>query len=390
MEYRKFGTSEWSASVLGFGCCRFPILGGDYANIDEPQAIKMLRFAIEAGVNYLDAAYDYHGGNSERLIGKALRDGYRNRVKLTTKLPCWLVKDAGDFDTFLDEQLQRLQTDHVDFYLLHRLNTMERSWPAMRDLGVFDWAENAIADGRIGGLGFSFHDSIGVFREIVDAYERWAVCQIQYNYMDIDEQAGTEGLAYAAHRGLPVVVMEPLLGGRLADPPEAVRKIWQTAGEKRTPVDWALRWLWNQPEVTVVLSGMGTFEQVEQNIASASSSGVGTLDASALALIDRVRAAYREFRAVPCTQCRYCMPCPHGVDIPWVFSAYNRGLMHDDVAFMRYSYNIMPERIRAGACVACRQCEEKCSQHIQIAEWMPRVHAVLGEGLPYPGTQAEG
>ncbi|MGA3193175.1 MAG: aldo/keto reductase [Candidatus Bathyarchaeia archaeon] len=384
MKYRKFGTCEWSPSVLGFGCCRFPVLGGDYTIIDEPQAIKMLRFAIEAGVNYLDTAYDYHGGNSERLVGKALRDGYRNRVMLTTKLPCWLVKDAGDFDTFLNEQLERLQTDHVDFYLLHRLNTMEQSWPAMRDMGVFDWAEMAIAEGRIGGLGFSFHDSIGVFKDIVDAYDHWAFCQIQYNYMDIDEQAGTVGLKYAASRGLPVVIMEPLLGGRLADPPTTVRKIWDSAPEKRTPVDWALRWLWNQPEVTVVLSGMSTLEQVEQNIVSACSSDIDKMDESGLALIDRVRAAYRKFRAVPCTQCRYCMPCPNGVDIPWVFSAYNRGLVHDDLGFMRMNYNTLPQRIRASECIGCHKCEERCSQRIPIADWMPRVHAVLGEGLPYP------
>jgi len=384
MQYRKFGRLEWQCSALGFGCARFPTVGGNYGDIDEARAIEMLHHAIVQGVNYLDTGYDYHEGNSERVIGRALQGGYRDKVRLATKLPCWLVKTAGDFDLFLDEQLERLQTDHIDVYLLHRLNTFEQSWPNMRDLGVFRWAEGAISDGRIGCLGFSFHDAYDVFQEIVDAYDGWAMCQIQYNYMDVDSQAGQQGLLYAASHGLAVAIMEPLLGGKLANPPEPVRNLLASTDQTRTPVDWALQWLWNQPQVSVVLSGMSTLEQVEQNLVSVSESGVDTLTTDELALVERLRAKYQEYQAIPCTQCRYCMPCPNGVDIPLVFYDYNRGLMHDDIEFMRFVYSFLPEGSRASACIQCGECEEKCSQRIPISEWMPQVHAVLGEGQPYP------
>jgi predicted aldo/keto reductase-like oxidoreductase len=392
MQYRKFGQLDWKGSALGFGSARFPSLENDPRNIDKPATIGMLHYAIDHGVNYLDTAYPYHGGNSERVIGKALQGGYRDKVWVATKLPCWLVETPEDFDRFLNEQLERLQTDHIDVYLLHRLNTLEQSWPKMRDLGVFEWAEGAIADGRIGCLGFSFHDAYDVFQEIVDAYDRWAMCQIQYNYMDIEKQAGRRGLQCAASKGLAVVIMEPLLGGKLADPPQPVQALWEGAVQKRTPVDWALQWLWNQPEVSVVLSGMSTLEQVEQNIASASLSGVDTLTAEELALVEQVRARYQEYRVIPCTWCRYCMPCPNGVDIPWNFQYYNRGVMYDDAEFVRMVYNyVWPEGSRASACIQCRECEKKCSQRIPISEWMPQVHAVLGEGQPYPegGTGAQ-
>ena len=345
----------------------------------------MLRYAIDHGVNYLDTAYDYRGGNSERVVGKALQGGYRDKVRLATKLPCVQVKTAEDFDKFLNEELKRLDTDHVDVYLLHRLNTFEQSWPNMRDLGVFEWAEGAIADGRMGCLGFSFHDSYDVFQEIVDAYDGWAMCQIQYNYMDVDSQAGKKGLQYAASKGLAVVIMEPLLGGKLANPPEPIRALWDSAARVRTPVEWGLHWLWNQPEVSIVLSGMSTLEQVRQNVASASSSGVDTLTAEELELVEQVRARYQEYGAIPCTQCRYRMPCPNSVDIPFNCEWYNRGVMVDDIEWCRGMYNyFIPEGTRASACIQCRECEEKCSQRIPISEWLPQVHAVLGEGQDYP------
>jgi len=360
---------------------RFPIKNKEHASIDEPEATRMLHYAIDHGVNYLDTAYPYHGGNSELVVGRALKGGYREKVKLATKLPCWKVEAAEDFDRFLNEQLEKLQTDHIDFYLLHSLG--EKSWRKMRDLGALKWAEGAIADGRIGCLGFSFHDKYEVFQEIIDAYDGWTFCQIQYNYMDVENQAGTKGLRYAASRGLAVVIMEPILGGRLVNPPQPIQDLWNTSARKRAPADWALQWLWNQPEVSVVLSGMSTTEQVEENVASADASGVNTLTAEELALFDQVQEKYQGLCPIPCTDCGYCMPCPNGVDIPRNFAVYNQGVMYDKADHSRMAYNWIPEEARASACIQCRECEDKCPQSILISEWMLRVHEVLGEGQPY-------
>jgi predicted aldo/keto reductase-like oxidoreductase len=382
MKYRRFGKLDWRVSALGFGCMRLPTIGEGNANIDEPEATRMLHYAIDHGVNYVDTAYPYHGGNSELVVGRALQGGYRQKVRLATKLPCWKVKAAEDFDKFLNEQLEKLQTDHIDFYLLHSLN--EKSWHNMRDLGATQWAEGAIADGRIGHLGFSFHDKYEVFQEIVDAYDGWTFCQIQYNYVDIENQAGTKGLQHAASKGLALVIMEPILGGRLVNPPEPIQELWDTARVKRTPADWALQWLWNQPEVSVVLSGMSTMEHVEENVVSADASGLDTLSAEELALVGQVRDKYRELCPIPCTKCGYCMPCPNGVDIPRNFDVYNQGVMYDKADYSRTEYNNwIPEEARASACIQCRECEEKCPQNIPISEWMPSVHEVLGEGKSY-------
>jgi len=379
MQYRKFGTLDWKVSALGFGCMRLPNTG-EHENIDEPEATRMLRYAIDHGVNYLDTAYPYHGGNSELFVGRVLNDGYREKVRLATKLPSWLIKAPGDFDRYLNEQREKLQTDHVDFYLLHALK--KDTWHNLRDLGVLKWAEGAIADGRIGHLGFSFHDEYAVFREIVDAYD-WTFCQIQYNYMDIENQAGTRGLKYAASKGLAVVIMEPLLGGKLVDPPGPIQEHWNTAARKRTPAGWALQWLWNQPEVSVVLSGMSTMEQVEQNVASADVSAINVLTPEELALITQVRERYQKLCPIPCTRCGYCIPCPNGVNIPRNFEVYNQGVMYEKPDHAREAYTGISEDERASACIQCRECEDKCPQSISISEWMPRVHEVLGEGQPY-------
>ena len=242
MKYRRFGKLDWAVSALGFGLMRLPVIADNRANIDEPEAIRMIRYAIDHGVNYLDTAYGYHEGHSESLAGRALGDGYREKVKLATKLPVWLVTKAQDFDRYLNEQLERLQTEKIDFYLLHGLNG-ER-WPAMRDLGILGWAEAKRAQGKFEHLGFSFHDDYKVFKRIVDGYDDWALAQIQYNYMDVNFQAGRRGLEYAAGKGLAVVVMEPLRGGRLSkEPPAPVARAWETAPQKCTPAGWGLRWV---------------------------------------------------------------------------------------------------------------------------------------------------
>ncbi len=376
MQYRTFGRLDWKPSALGFGAMRLPTIDGDPGKIDEPEATRMIRYAIDHGVNYVDTAYPYHRETSEPFLGRALQDGYRERIRLATKMPCWKVQGAEDFDRYLDEQLERLQTHHIDFYLLHGLNG--ESWPKMRDLGVLRWAEDALADGRIHHLGFSFHDKYEVFQEIVDASDLWLFCQIQYNFMDIEYQAGTEGLRYAANKGLAVVVMEPLRGGLLTkNVPPAVQEIWDRAPRERTPADWALQWVWNQPEVSVVLSGMSTMEHVEQNVASASQSGPGTLTKQELDVIARARDRYQELSPIPCTDCRYCLPCPNGVDIPRVFEVYNEAMIYGDEQGARIAYLWLDEEERANLCVECGECLEKCPQQIEIPDWLAKAHELL-------------
>ncbi len=381
MQYRPFGTLGYEVSALGFGCMRLPTVDG---KIDEVEATRMMHYAIDHGVNYFDTAYPYHGGEGEPFVGRALQGGYRQRVHLATKLPCRVVESPDDFDRLFNEQMTRLQTDYLDVYLLHGLN--RKRWEIMRDMGVLPWLDGLRTSGRVGAVGFSFHDAYPVFQEIVDAYD-WQVCQIQYNYMNEESQAGTKGLRYAASKGLAVVVMEPLLGGKLASAPPEVQAIWDTAPVRRTPAEWALRWLWDQPEVSVVLSGMSAMAQVVENVESACHSGVGTLSPEERRLIERVRDAYCSLSAVPCTACGYCMPCPNGVDIPRTFMLLNNGVMYGDLedARRRYSHLMSDQSpdILASSCIQCRECEGKCPQSIPISEWMPYAHAILGEGQPF-------
>lgn len=376
MRYRTFGRLDWKPSALGFGAMRLPTIDGDLGKIDEHEATRMIRFAIDHGVNYVDTAYPYHQEASEPFLGRALQHGYREQVRLATKMPCWKIEGAEDFDRYLDEQLERLQTDHIDFYLLHGLNG--ESWPKVRDLGVLRWAEKAIADARIRHLGFSFHDRREVFEEIVDASDLWLFCQIQYNLMDTEYQAGTKGLEYAANRGLALVVMEPLRGGQLTkNVPPDVQKIWDNAPRKRTPADWSLQWVWNHPEVSVVLSGMSTMEQVEQNIASANESGPATLTGEELGLIGCVRDRYQTLSRIPCTDCRYCLPCPSGVNIPHVFEIYNDAMIYGDEQQAQMSYSWLDKEERANLCVECGECLEKCPQQIDIPGWLAKAHGLF-------------
>jgi len=375
MNYRAFHNIGMEVSALGFGCMRLPTTGRD-ADIDEHLARDMIRYAVDKGVNYVDTAYPYHDGSSEKFLGKALKDGYRERVKLATKSPLWLIKKADDFERFFCEQLGRLQTDYVDFYLFHSIQ--KESWHALRKLGMLEWGEKARADGRIRYLGFSFHDDFEAFKMIIDGYDGWSVCQIQYNYMNEDTQAGTKGLRYAADRGVSVIIMEPLLGGHLANPPEKITNLFAGTEAKRTPADWALQWLWNKPEVSMVLSGMSTMEQVSRNIESACRSGVGTFTTSDLELVARVKEAYNGFFPVPCTQCKYCMPCPNGIDIPRNLALYNEAVAFQLFALNKNIYKgVLSKEEQAGACIQCGECEDKCPQHIKIVEWLIRIHREL-------------
>jgi len=379
MQYRSFGRLDWKVSALGFGCMRFPTSDGERLspNIVEAESLRMVRCAIDNGVNYLDTAYPYHGGQSEVVVGKALRGGYRERVKLATKLPVWLVEGPADFDRLLNEQLEKLQTGYIDFYLLHALS--HSRW---RDIvlkhKLLDRAEAALADGRIRHLGFSFHDEYEGFEEIVNGSDLWSFCQIQYNYMDTENQAGVRGLKLAASKGLAVVIMEPLMGGRLADPPKDVLEAMENFPARRSPAEWALQWLWDQPEVSVVLSGMSTMTQVEENLRFADRSRIGSFSPADQALIAEVREKYCARTVIPCSKCNYCMPCPNGVYIPANFEFFNYARLYDDVAGARFKYQIfLTEEQRSGSCIACGACEELCPQKIEIGEWMPKVTALL-------------
>jgi predicted aldo/keto reductase-like oxidoreductase len=379
MQYRKFPKIDFNVSILGFGAMRLPTINGD---IDEKTATEMIYHAIDNGVNYVDTAYPYHKKMSEPFVGKILQNGYRNKVKIATKLPPWEIKEAADIDRVFDEQCKNLRTDSIDFYLLHAMN--DKHWEMLKGFHIIEWLNKKVKEGRIIYPGFSFHADYPAFETIIDEYD-WVFCQIQYNYMDAENQAGSKGLHYAASKGIGVIVMEPLLGGKLVTPPASVQKIWDSASVSYTPVEWALYWIWNQPEVTLVLSGMSAPDQVKENLLYADKAQPGMIAREDLKLYDKVREAYTQLSPIPCTECRYCLPCPQGVAIPWNFGLYNQGVMYDAAPAVRGQYKFMPEEKRADKCTACEECVEKCPQQIDIPKWISRVHRVLGEGADYPG-----
>jgi len=380
MLYRKMKKAKTELSILGFGCMRFPMK--DTGQIDEETATSMLHYAIDHGVNYVDTAYPYHNGESEPVVGRALAGGYREKVHLATKLPSWLITSREDMDKYLDDQLVRLRTDHIDFYLVHGLNRL--FWENLSALGVTDFLSDALADGRIRYAGFSFHDSTKLFREIVKGYD-WTFAQIQYNFMDEHYQAGTEGLEYAAKKGLGIVVMEPIRGGLLARDLTGISEIWKKAKVQHQPAEWALRWVWNHPEVTVALSGMSTPEQVRQNVARAESGMPDSLTKTELSLFGKVRKELEKRITIPCTGCKYCVPCPHGVSIPECFEYYNRGHMYEDEEQTRELYSAFLGGFFDGTphyaslCQECGECEEKCPQSLPIRENLKEVVKYFGK-----------
>jgi predicted aldo/keto reductase-like oxidoreductase len=387
MQYRKFGKLDWKVSALGFGAMRLPVIGEDQSKIDEPEAIKMIRYAADNGVNYIDSAYLYHMGQSEVLVGKALKDGYRKKMKVATKLPARMVEKPEDFDRILGEQLQRLDIGMIDFYLLHGLD--KEGWTKVRDFGVLKWAEAQMAKGRIGRLGFSFHDEYDVFKDIIDSYDNWVLAQVQYNYMDETEQAGRRGVEYAAGKGIAVVVMEPLRGGRLSKdpPPKPVAQVLENAKRKMRGVEWAFQWVWNQPEVSLALSGMSTMGQVVENVKIAGRSKPGIYKAAELEVIKKIKEAYKSLSPIPCSNCRYCQPCPSKVEIPRVFQIYNDAVMYDDMKVGRFMYNGpfgIPQDQRADQCTECGECLEKCPQKIEIPDWLKKAHEALFMANPPP------
>ena len=389
MQYRKMGSLDWQVSALGFGCMRLPQRRINRMRADTEKSLRLIRHGIDLGINYIDTAWPYHLGDSERILGQALQDGYRQRVRLVTKLPMPFVRRTEAFDRYLNSQLERLQTDYLDIYLFHGLNAGE--FEKVKRLGLIEKMEQAQRQGRIRHIGFSFHDTFPVFKEIIDYYD-WDMAQVQYNYMDTAVQATTEGLTYAHNKGIAVVIMEPLRGGTLANPPVEALDIMRSAGNNRTPVDWALQFLWNRPEISVVLSGMGSRQMVDENCASADRSGIGSLSAEEEQVIAKLAEVYRSKILVPCTACEYCMPCPAGVNIPQNFAILNYVSLENSRMqrwIVRRGYNRLAgskDKLdkenpngNGSLCVACGKCVEKCPQGINIPVELEKVHAILGK-----------
>jgi len=367
MQYRTVKKNGDKLSVLGFGGMRFPENNG---KIDELRATRQLKQAIDKGVNYVDTAYIYHYGKSESFIGKALSDGYRAKVKLATKLPVWFVKSREDMDRFLNTQLKNLKTDYIDYYLLHALNG--KSWNQMKKLGVFDFINSAKEEGKILNIGFSFHGLKDDFKRIIDEYEKWVFCQIQYNYLDEKHQAGRYGLEYAASKDIAVFIMEPLRGGMLvSNIPEPVQKVFDESGFKGSPAYWALRWVLNRSDVTMVLSGMNNEKHIEENISTAIETIPDSMSDVELEFVSRLEKAFRNYLKVSCNGCGYCMPCPHGVNIPTCLEVYNGYVPGNKIAalskYIGRVYNLS-DGTSSGAflCKKCGLCEEKCPQDIEI------------------------
>lgn len=386
MELRDMGKTGVKVSPLGFGVMRLPLKNGgktanstSLADVDVDTSIAMIRQAIDAGVNYFDTAYNYVSGSSEVVLGQALKDGYREKVYVASKSPAWLYKAPEDFDRYLDEQLKRLDMDHIDFYLLHSMNG--GSWKKTVRNNAVEAMKQAKADGRIKYMGFSFHDDLELFEEILNAAD-WDFCQIQLNYYDRDYQAGIKGMKMAAERGMGVIVMEPLRGGLLVDLPKSAQAIVDGAPYDRSNVEWAFDWLWDMPEVSCVLSGMSTPEQVGENCGFMEKAHPGMLSADEHKVLDDVKAALDAKAAIPCTGCNYCVDmCPNKIAIPYNFRAYNMGVLYDnmDLAKQFYAEEVTGYGKRAEHCTSCGSCEEICPQHINISEWMPKVDELLRE-----------
>ena len=361
MIYRNLAGEK--VSQLGFGAMRLPLKGG---KIDEAEAVRMIRKASDSGVNYIDTAWVYHDGESESLVAKAMRDGYRDKYFVATKSPVWLIKKEDDFDYYLDRQLENLQTDRIDFYLLHALNV--HNWDVCRKNNAVEFCERVKKAGKIRHFGFSFHDALPLFRNIIDEYP-WEFCQIQYNYLDRNEQAGLEGLQYAVNNKTDIIIMEPLRGGNLISPiPEQVDELWKNSGKKRSAAEWALGWIYNHENISVVLSGMSTMEQLEENISIADSYSPGSFGEDDLDLMDKTEELFRKNVRIGCTACRYCMPCPSGVDIPRNFKVWNEYYMFGKSDNARGAWKWIEENVRADKCTGCGACVAHCPQQIMIPD----------------------
>ena len=369
MKYRKNPRTNQQISLLGFGMMRLPVIDEDYSKIDEKQAVEMLRYAIDGGVNYVDTAYFYHGGNSEVVTGKALKDGYREKVFLATKLPFGEAKDPSDLPKYLDTQLKRLDVNYIDYYLAHSIE--DDAYDKFKTLGVYDFMKKEKEAGTLGQIGFSYHGSTPeFFTELLDSYE-WDFAQIQLNFMDENYQAGVRGLLAAGERGIPIIIMEPLRGGMIANRlPAAVSAIYDSFPEKRSAADWAFNWVADFPEVMTILSGMGTMEQIEENLKILSKYDPECITDAERAVYASVKSEYEKLIVYGCTACKYCMPCPAGINIPGIIELRNNTTMYDCLKESKGDYIEWVGKPRASVCTNCKQCEEACPQQLKVSEIM--------------------
>ncbi len=376
MQYRENIKNHDKLSALGLGFMRLPKKG---KKIDREKSIELVKLAYESGINYYDTAYVYLGGESEIILGEAVKD-FRDKIKLTNKLPIFSVNKTSDFDKFFNTSLDRMQTHYIDYYLMHAVSTY-RQWCKMKDLGVIEWLESKVKSGEIINIGFSFHGRLEDFLLILEDYP-WDFTQIQYNFIDIKYQAGTIGLDKAYELGIPVIIMEPLRGGMITDgqPPKGV-KIWENATPKRTLADWGLRWVWNHKAVTVVLSGMSTEEMIKENIETVATSLPDSLTKQELEYYEMARTELQKAKAIGCTGCKYCMPCPKGVDIPACFMAYNaKHTLKVPMPRVKYitELGMLTDTPHcASLCVECGLCESKCPQNIEIRKELKKVRKSL-------------
>ena len=375
MKYRTLGKLGIQGSAFGLGCMRFNGSASGDSIIDEQKAISLIRRAIDGGVTYIDTAYVYLDKTSEIVLGKALLDGYRDRVTIATKMPSEYVHNRAEMEALLAEELKKLQTDHIDFYLMHGIN--REKWEYFKSIGAPEFFEEMKQAGKIRYKCFSFHGPYEDFEYILKDYD-WDMVQIQYNFMDIDHQAGTKGLELAGSMGIPVVIMEGLLGSRLAKAPANVQALYDAFPVKRTPVEWAFRWLCNHPEVSVVLSGCNEAEQIDDNLRIFDTVEAGIMSPEELELMDKVREAYLSRTKIGCTGCRYCMPCPNGVNIPGIFSAWNNTALYEQDPSKNWDLGQIKEKGEgADNCVACGACEAACPQHLEIIAKLQEAWAQL-------------
>ena len=375
MKYRTMGKLGIRTSAFGLGCMRFNGPASGDSIIDEQKAISLIRQAIDGGVTYIDTAYVYLDKTSETVLGKALQDGYRDKVTIATKMPLNAVHDRASMEALLEEELRKLQTDHIDFYLMHGID--KEDWEGFKAIGAPAFFDDMKKAGKIRYKCFSFHAPYEEFEYILNDWD-WDMCQIQYNFMDVENQAGTKGLQLAGSKGIPVVIMEGLLGGRLSKAPENVQALYDAFPVQRTPVEWAFRWLCDHPEVSVVLSGCNEPEQIEENLRIFDTVEPGIMSDEERKLMDDVRAAYLSRTKIGCTGCRYCMPCPNGVNIPGVFSVWNNQSLYGiDPAKDWRMQRILKENAGSDQCVGCGACEAACPQHLDVIEQLQKAWADL-------------